>query len=143
MAIWAGLGGFVGGYNDSVDAERKAKLKAQTKEEAFEDQKRLAEMRFAINNQNKQKEAIIRGLFDIANSEVNRSRKAIYLNQIKELNMLSGQEFMDAYNNMTFGSTESTESSSGKPIASFQPNSNVNKIQVIKPKDQEQVTTTP
>ena len=56
MAIWSALGGFVGAYNDSVDAERTAKLKAQAKEETFEDKKRLAEMQKNLSNQEKQKE---------------------------------------------------------------------------------------
>ena len=143
MAIWSALGGFVGAYNDSVDAERTAKLKAQAKEETFEDKKRLAEMQFSIRNQNKEKEAILRGLFSVANEEVNRSRKDIYLNQIKELSKLSGQEFMDAYTNITFGSTDSTVSSSETPPASFNSNRSVSNRTVLTPKPQDQVAVPP
>ena len=42
MAIWSGLSGFLGGYNDSVAAERQARAQAQASEKQLENQKTLA-----------------------------------------------------------------------------------------------------
>ena len=132
MAIWAGLGGFVGAYNDSVDAERTAKLKAQAKEEAFEDQKRLAEFTNTLRAQQANRRAILNNLKDMITSEQNRATKRRLRQQYETLAPLTGSAFDTALEDLSLaGPSVDASNNDDKPVVQFQSSTTRSRIRPV------------
>ena len=81
MAIWSGLSGFLGGYNDSVAAERQARAQAQASEKQLENQKTLAVFKNNLIESGKNKRNILGNLAQIiAQTSSTRQRRELLEN---------------------------------------------------------------
>ena len=84
MAIWSGLSGFLGGYNDSVAAERQARAQAQASEKQLENQKTLAVFKNNLIESGKNKRNILGNLAQIiAQTSSTRQRRELLENYKK------------------------------------------------------------
>tara|TARA_R100000329_G_scaffold145383_2_gene130877 strand:+ start:491 stop:916 length:426 start_codon:yes stop_codon:yes gene_type:complete len=84
MAIWSALSGFIGGYNDSVAAERQARAQAQASEKQLENQKTLAVFKNNLIESGKNKRNILGNLAQIiAQTSSTRQRRELLENYKK------------------------------------------------------------
>ena len=85
MAIWSGLSGFLGGYNDSVAAERQARAQAQASEKQLENQKTLAVFKNNLIESGKNKRNILNSFAGIVQSTSSVRQKNQLMTQFLQL----------------------------------------------------------
>ena len=85
MAIWSGLSGFLGGYNDSVAAERQARAQAQASEQQLENQKTLAVFKNNLAEAGKNKRNLLNSFAGIVQSTTSVRQKNQLMTQFLQL----------------------------------------------------------
>lgn len=85
MAIWSGLSGFLGGYNDSVAAERQARAQAQASEKQLENQKTLAVFKNNLAEAGKNKRNLLNSFAGIVQSTTSVRQKNQLMTQFLQL----------------------------------------------------------
>ena len=85
MAIWSALSGFIGGYNDSVAAERQARAQAQASEKQLENQKTLAVFKNNLAEAGKNKRNLLNSFAGIVQSTSSVRQKNQLMTQFLQL----------------------------------------------------------